>query len=192
MNLRVPVRRGLSLMRKVACRLTSVTKIFYFRAAFPEIDLPYSASLDKGVRLSATDGGTIEVGNNVFLGAHTQIISRGGRIFIGENVHIGNGCIIVGIDSISIGRDALIAEYVVIRDQDHDYSTRPIRASGFLADAIRIGEDCWLGCKSTVLRGSEIGDGAVIGAHSLIRGSIPPNTLAVGCPAKAIKELPAA
>lgn len=190
MNLRVTVRRALSLLRRVTSRLTSIAKIAYLRTAFPEIILPFSVVLDKDVTVAATDGGIIEVGSNVCIGPDTQIISRGGHIVIGNDVHIGSGSIIVSQASITIGRYSLIAEYVVIRDQDHNYLARPIMNSGFRTGAIIIGEDCWLGSKSTVLRGSNIGDGAVIGAHSLIRGNVPPFTLAVGCLAKVIKELP--
>jgi acetyltransferase-like isoleucine patch superfamily enzyme len=190
MSLRVTVRRSLSLLRSVISRLTSVTKIVYFRTAFPEVRLPFSTTIDKAVRLSATDGGSIEVGSNVFLGPNTQVISRGGRIVIGDDVHIGTGSIIVSTDTVTIGRDTLIAEYVVIRDQDHDYSVRPIRTSNFLTGAIAIGEDCWLGCKSTVLRNSSIGNSSVIGAHSLVRGDVPPSTLAVGAPHRNVRELP--
>lgn len=189
MNLRVTARRIFSLLRRIAGRLTSITKIIYFRAAYPEISLPFSATLDKGMILSATDGGIIQVGGNVFFGPNTQIISRGGSIVIGDNVHIGTGCIIVSQNAIQIGRDTLIAEYTVIRDQDHDYSTRPIRTSGFLAGAITIGDDCWIGCKSTVLRNSSIGNGSVIGAHSLVRGDVPQFTLAVGSPHRNVRKL---
>ena len=102
------------------------------------------------------------------------------------------GSIIVSVANIQIGRDTLVAEYVVIRDQDHSLVSRPIKSAGFHTGAILIGDDCWLGAKVTVLRGSTIGNGAVIGAHSLVRGNMPPNTLAVGCPATVIRKLPAA
>lgn len=183
------VRRSLSLMKKVSTRVRSVTKMFYLHWAFPEISISTSATLDKGVRLSATDGGAIEIDGNVYLGPYVQIIARGGRIIIGDDVHVGTGCILVSRKCITIGRDSLIAEYVVIRDQDHEYSKRPIRKSGFQIEPITIGQDCWLGCKSTVLRGSNMGNGSVVGAHSLVRGDIPSYTLSVGCPAKVIKKL---
>ena len=56
-----------------------------------------------------------------------------------------------------------------------------------LTAPVTIGRDCWLGSKSTVLRGSTIGDGAVIGAHALVRGKIPKNAIAVGIPARVVK-----
>ncbi|MCW3082655.1 MAG: hexapeptide repeat-containing transferase [Bacteroidetes bacterium] len=50
-----------------------------------------------------------------------------------------------------------------------------------------IGNDVWIGCNSTILRGVKIGDGAVIGANSLVNMDIPPYAIAVGSPAKIIK-----
>lgn len=50
-----------------------------------------------------------------------------------------------------------------------------------------IGNDVWIGCNSTILRGVIIGDGAVIGANSLVTKDVPPYAIAVGSPAKIIK-----
>lgn len=189
MKSRIFLRRVLSLIRRIITHVASTMRILFYRAAFPAIDLPFSVVVERGATLSATDGGTIKFGEGCFIGSAAQIVSGGGRIVIGEKVHIGSGSIIVSQDSIEIGRDTQIAQYVVIRDQDHDFSSRPIRTSGFRRGAIAIGEDCWLGCKSTVLRNSTIGEGAVIGAHTLVRGNVPAFSLAVGCPHKIVRKL---
>lgn len=54
-------------------------------------------------------------------------------------------------------------------------------------DPVWIGEDVWLAANTTVLRGSQIGNGAVIGAKALVKGKIPENAIAVGVPAKTIR-----
>lgn len=189
MTLRILIRRAISLLSGQVSRVISIIKILYFRAACPEIELPICTSIKAGTILSATDGGIISVGKNVSFDRHSRVIARGGKITIGDNAHLGAGSIIVSNSNVQIGRDTLVAEYVVIRDQDHSLLSRPIRSAGFHTSAILIGDDCWLGAKVTVLRGSTIGNGAVIGAHSLVRGNVPPNTLAVGCPAKVIRKL---
>lgn len=145
-------------------------------------------SFGSGVMLRASDGGSITVGSRVSLGTNVQLIAQAGRIVLGNDAHIGDGTIIVARTGIAIGDDALIAEYVVIRDQDHDTRKRPIRISGFQTAPIHIGNDVWIGCKASVLRGATIGDGCVIGAHSLVRSQIPDGDLAVGIPARAIKK----
>ena len=53
---------------------------------------------------------------------------------------------------------------------------------------VNIGNDVWLGANVTVLKGSDIGDGAVIGAKALVKGKIGTNRIAVGIPAKEIGE----
>ena len=50
-----------------------------------------------------------------------------------------------------------------------------------------VGNDCWIGCNSTVLRGVKIPDGVVVGAHSLVTKSPPPYSIVVGAPARVLK-----
>ncbi|HTB80539.1 MAG TPA: DapH/DapD/GlmU-related protein [Opitutaceae bacterium] len=62
------------------------------------------------------------------------------------------------------------------------------RSPGFERDAdVSIGENVWVGARSIILKGVTIGDNAVIGAGSLVTRSVPPNTLAVGNPARVVK-----
>ena len=145
--------------------------------------------LSRPVLRSCTDGGKIIIGNNVSICSGVQLISRGGRIIIGDNAHIGDSVIIVSREEVCIGSDTLLGEYVVIRDQDHSYQTRPIRKSGFESKSIFIGKDVWIGAKATILKGSYIGDGSIVGAHALVNGKIESNRLAVGIPAKEIKSI---
>ncbi len=107
----------------------------------------------------------------------------------------------VVINSI-IGKFTSISWGVTIGPEEHDY--RRVTNHSFLYSLksfqlvsekhyspfekeCRIGNDVWIGCNSTILRGVTIGDGAVIGANSLVNKSIPPYAIAVGNPAKIIK-----
>ena len=154
----------------------------------PLISIGASCTFGRGVSLIATDGGSILLGCRVSLADGVQIVTQGGRIDIKDDVFIGVGSIIVSRESVEIGRDSLIAEYVVIRDQDHRTDARPLRLAGFNSSPIRIGNDVWIGCKATVLRGSSIGDRCVIGAHALVKSTIPEDMLAVGVPARVIRS----
>ena len=75
-------------------------------------------------------------------------------------------------------------------DFDHRFADirLSIRAQGIHKTPVRIGDNVWIGTKVSVLRGSTIGAGSVIGAHSVVRGNIPPMSVAVGIPAKVIKS----
>ncbi len=83
----------------------------------------------------------------------------------------------------------MIAEYVVIRDHDHSIDSIPYSKAGFSKSKIYIGKNVWIGYKATILKGSEIGDNAVIGAHSLVKNKVYKSTVVVGIPAKVIKNL---
>lgn len=100
-------------------------------------------------------------------------------------VHIGAA---VGV---SIGEDCLFASHVYITDHDH-YSPdphSPVRHSKSLVVApVRIGNGVWLGERVCVLKGVTIGDGAIVGAASVVTKDIPPRCIAVGSPARVVKR----
>ena len=183
------------LLRKVKSTIyflnSTLSTIATYAAAFgnPVITIKKGCRFGKSVKLMATDGGAIFIGNRTCLGDSVQIVAQRGRVTIEDEVFIGAGSIIVCKDDIFIGKDTLIAEYVVIRDQDHRTDSRPLRLSGFHSTPIRIGHDVWIGCKATVLRGSSIGDRCVIGAHALVKSHIADDMLAVGTPARAVRRV---
>jgi acetyltransferase-like isoleucine patch superfamily enzyme len=53
---------------------------------------------------------------------------------------------------------------------------------------VRIGPDTWIGTKVSVLRGTRIGRGCVLGAHAVVRGDIPDYMIAVGSPARVVRD----
>lgn len=152
-----------------------------------KISISRGSTFQSNVLLKATDGGEILVGKNAFISDHVKIVAKGGRIVIGDGVFIGSGSVIVAHEGIEIGCNSLIAEYVVIRDQDHIIDSYPIQTAGFRTAPIRIGSDTWIACKASILRGATLGDRCVVGAHALVRNHIPDGMLAVGVPARAIR-----
>ena len=146
--------------------------------------------LGANCQLRATDGGSIEIGDRSTVGSGSTLIARGGRLTVGPDAYIGQGSVLTSVEGISIGRDALIAEHVTIRDQDHDFTgRRPYRAAGLLVAPVTIGDNVWLGAKVTVTRGVTIGDNSVIGANSVVTSDIPANSIAVGSPARVFRMI---
>jgi virginiamycin A acetyltransferase len=102
----------------------------------------------------------------------------------------------------SIGKFTSISWGVTIGPEEHDYnkvtnhsflySTKSFKLSNtkyyspFEKECV-IGNDVWIGCNSTILRGVTIGDGAVIGANSLVNKDVPPYAVVVGSPARLVK-----
>jgi acetyltransferase-like isoleucine patch superfamily enzyme len=62
-----------------------------------------------------------------------------------------------------------------------------IRNQAAVIEEVVIGNDVWVGAGAKILKGSHIGDGAVIGTNAVVTGDIPPNAIAVGIPARVIK-----
>ena len=102
---------------------------------------------------------------------------------------------ITAIDGIEIGDELLTGSNVLITDNAHglfDWSVmtvppveRPLVSKG----KVRIGSHVWIGNNVCVLPGVTIGDGAVIGANSVVTHDVPPGAMAVGMPAKVIKQV---
>jgi acetyltransferase-like isoleucine patch superfamily enzyme len=113
------------------------------------------------------------------------------RIVIGEHVRISHFVHIAATHFVEIGDNVLMGSKVIITDHNHGlYSRRD--SSPMIPPVLRpldddqkvfIGRNVWLGDGVVVTPGSSIGEGAVIGANSVVLGSIPPFTIAAGAPA---------
>jgi acetyltransferase-like isoleucine patch superfamily enzyme len=104
---------------------------------------------------------------------------------------LGFGSVIAAAELIEIEDHCEIAEFVVVRDQDHRYGTgNSLRDSGLVTSPIHIGPNVWIGAKATILRGVSIGDSAVIGANAVVTKNIDAGAVVVGIPARPIRDLP--
>jgi acetyltransferase-like isoleucine patch superfamily enzyme len=159
------------------------------------VSLGKGVYLDHGVYLHALPAG-ITIGDNTFVMHHTMLhvfnfrnLSRAG-ITIGKNCFIGEYNVIRGQGGVSIGNDVYTGPMVKIVAVNHVYNDleRPIREQGVTAQGIIIEDDVWLGAGVTVVDGVTIGRGSVIGAGAVVTTDIPPYSIAVGIPAKPVKN----
>jgi len=135
----------------------------------------------------------IYIGDDVNLSGTFAISS--GRIFaepefrIGNRSFIGSGCIFSVAKLIEIGDDVLIAGGCTVSD----YSAHPLdpdkRIAGHQVDPedvrpVRIGNKAWLGRGAIILPGVTIGEGAVIGAATVVTKDVPPGHICVGNPGR--------
>jgi len=152
----------------------------------PEISFGSSVYVAPSATLRATDGGSIEIGDRVKVMPGAVIVARGGRISIGSDSHVGHGAVITALDQVAIGKSALIAEYVTIRDQDHgtSLSGEPFAQQPLRAAPVHISDNVWLGAKATVLKGVRIGHSAIVGAGAVVVKEVPARSLAIGIPAR--------
>ena len=114
---------------------------------------------------------------------------KGPNIVIGEHCFVGMGVEFNIRDSLTIGDHTLVGSSSHIVDHDHGIEPGElIRTQPGEAAAIRIGNDVWLGCNVTVLKGVTIGDGAVVAAGAVVTKSVPPNEIWGGVPARKLKD----
>lgn len=119
------------------------------------------------------------------------------EIRIGRSARLSNNVHIACVDRVTIGDHLLCGSGVLISDHAHgsyrgsggsDPATPPAERPLLSAGPVTIGDNVWLGDHVAVLAGASIGDGCVIGANSVVTGRIPPQTLAVGAPARPIRR----
>lgn len=115
--------------------------------------------------------------------------SRGPSILVGNRTFLGTGCEFNVQHRVSLGENCLIAAGVRFVDHDHLLEgTGPLRHGQGRYGAIEIADNVWIGANAVILRGVEIGQGAVVAAGAVVTKTIPPNEIWGGVPAKKIGE----
>lgn len=182
----------MNLMRMALTRAESLARWVFGRIvlAASGADVKSSVYVARHARLRATDGGTIRLSDCVVIDSWAHLQAQHGLLEVGARSYIGQGVVVCAREAVLIGADCLIAENVTIRDQDHRFGVGLITArAGFLTSAVTIGSNVWIGAKATITRGVTIGDNSVIGANSVVTSDIPANSVAVGAPARIIREI---
>jgi acetyltransferase-like isoleucine patch superfamily enzyme len=117
------------------------------------------------------------------------------QIIIGNNVTVNPNCHIAALKKVTIGNNVLIASNVFISDHSHgrpdftDIDTPPaLRELGSKGE-IYIGNNVWIGQNVTILANVKIGDNAIIGANTVVTKNVPANCIAVGNPARIIRNI---
>lgn len=128
------------------------------------------------------------------LGCHCTVNSPfrcdyGYNVFIGDNVYINYELVILDEAKVTIGNNVFIGPQCGIYTAVHplDFATRNTGLEKALPVAIH--DNVWLGGKVCVLPGVTIGEGAVVGAGSVVTKDVPPHTLVAGNPAKVIRKI---
>lgn len=177
-------------VRVLGRNIGSMIRTLLWRLQLGRMGLPRQLGVASGVRFSVTDGANVLFGEACFFDRNATVIVKRGQLSIGAGGYIGTGAVIVACDNIDIGVGVLIAEYVTVRDQDHEFEgVGETRNAGMRSSPIRIGNNVWIGAKATITRGVTIGDNVVIGANSVVTRDIPANSVAVGVPARVIRTI---
>ena len=188
-------------------RLLSPLRKGYIRSKIsPSCWIDVSVQIFPTARLINAHGqnGAIQVGAYSVLLGELLTFANGGNIEIGEYCYLGDHSRIWSSVRIKIGNRVLIAHDVNIFDNTtHPVDDARARHEQFKAiltsghpkiielkpEEIIIDDDAWIAAKSIILPGVTIGEGAVVGAGSVVTKDVPPYTLAAGNPARPIRPL---
>ena len=166
-------------------------RFFLFRLRNPHIVCEGFVFLGKNVELYARKGyGRMVIGRFVHVGNGNAIRCHEGNLRIGDKCVFGKDNTVNAQLDIEFGATTIVADWVYICDFDHIFSdvNVPIKDQGIVKAPVRIGPDVWLGAKATVLKGVEIGHGAVIAANAVVNKDVPPYSVAVGVPIRVVRN----
>ncbi len=147
------------------------------------------------VYVSALSKNGVSFGDNVSIGAFSRVVVStslneiGEKITIGNHVGIGEFAYLGGSGGLEIGDECIVGQYFSCHPENHHFGNlqESIRNQGVSRKGIKIGKNCWIGSKVTILDGVTIGDGCVIAAGSVVNQSFPKNSIIGGVPAKILK-----
>ena len=175
------IRLGFWLIRtKLCCRNA---RMFNF-----PFDLRGKKYIDFGKQLSIGRGCRFDVFYNE---------KERKTLVFGNNIQLNDYVPIVAMEKVAIGNNVLMASHIFISDNSHgsyrgdDNDSNPTISPtkrDYPTAPISIGDNTWICEGVMIMPGSTIGEGCIIGAHSIVRGAIPDNSIAVGNPARIIKR----
>ncbi|MBU7597028.1 sugar O-acetyltransferase [Streptomyces sp. P38-E01] len=129
------------------------------------------------------------LGEDVAVRAPLQV-DYGTHITIGARTFINFGAVLLDCAPITIGEDVQIGPNVQLLTPIHPLEAEPRRNKWEGAKPIALGDNVWLGGGVIVCPGVTIGENTVVGAGSVVARDLPPNVVAVGNPARVVRELP--
>jgi acetyltransferase-like isoleucine patch superfamily enzyme len=146
-----------------------------------------------GVTFEIGRDARVALGRWSWIGHGTKVRAHEGEVLIGAKTVLGQECTISAYQHVSIGRECIVADRVMLIDFDHGVVEveRPIRLQGIYKRDVRVGHNVWIGYGACVLRGVSVGENAVIGTSAVVTKDVEPNAVVGGVPAKVIRMRPA-
>lgn len=176
-------------IRRLARLSKGILKGWYY-------SLRYPLTVDAGKRVKVTGrlivkgGGTVELGDFVSIrgdfGRPVGVnVASDATLAIGSNTFLNNGAYIEVSHGVNVGERCFIGPELSVFDRNGHHRSIVGREEG-----VDVGDDVWIGAQSTLLPGTNIGSGAIVGAGSVVNGTVEENMLVAGVPATPVRELP--
>ena len=141
------------------------------------------------VTIEIGKGATLHLGRWSWIGHGSKIRVHEGEAFIGAKSVLGQECTISAFQHVSIGRECIVADRVMMIDFDHSVVEveRPIRDQGIYKRDVHVGHNVWIGYGVALLRGVTVGNNCVLGASTIVSKDVPDNAVAAGVPVRVLR-----
>ena len=117
-------------------------------------------------------------------------LAHGGSLMIGDKTTVNNARIIVVNSTVLIKQDAMLSDEILIQGFDR-HGIIDLASGNFInlgKDSVVVGKHAWIGRRVTLMPGSVIGNGAIVGACAVVTTEVPDCTVAAGVPARILRE----
>jgi acetyltransferase-like isoleucine patch superfamily enzyme len=142
-----------------------------------------------GVKFEIGPNARVKLGRWSWIGHRCKIRVHEGEFELGAKSVMGQECTFSAYQHVSIGRECIIADRVMMIDFDHGMVEveRPIREQGIYKRDVDVGHNVWIGYGACVLRGVRVGENSVIGTNAVLTADVPANAVVGGVPARLIR-----
>ncbi|MFC1657634.1 acyltransferase [Candidatus Moduliflexota bacterium] len=152
--------------------------------------------IDEGCLLDAKGGDNrgIAIGEGCFIGRNTAVYCKDGDIVIEDGANIGMNCVLSSLNRLVVGPEVLIAaDCYLVSGGGYDYTQGDAKIidqpGDFTSHPVEVGANSWIGAKAVILDGASVGEGSVIGAGAVVTRPVPARSVAVGSPARVVREI---
>ncbi len=166
-------------------------RLLVFKLRNPHVVTRGMVFLGRRVELRARPGyGRLVLGRWVHVGDENRLRAHEGTLTVGDKAVFGRDNTVNCYLDVEIGEATIVADWVYVCDFDHvtDDVHVPIKDQGIAKSPVRVGPDVWVGAKATVLRGTTIGRGSVLAAHTVARGPYPDFSVVAGSPGRVVRD----
>lgn len=155
------------------------------------VTFEHDCKIDGYAQNGVSIGELTKIGPYVEISCTSHLSRLGKGLTLGKRCGVGAYSFFGASGGIAIGDDVIMGQWVSFHAQEHKFDNLSIliREQGVIEQGIRIGNDCWIGAKVTILDGSRIGNHCVIAAGAVVKGEFPDNTVIGGVPAKIIRKI---
>jgi acetyltransferase-like isoleucine patch superfamily enzyme len=131
----------------------------------------------------------VQLGRWSWIGHGTKIRAHEGEVRIGAKSVLGQECTISAFQHVSIGRECIVADRVMLIDFDHGVveTERPVREQGIYKRDVHVGNNVWVGYGACFLRGVTVGDNSVVGTYTVVNRDVPADAVVAGVPVHVLR-----